>query len=119
MTAAMNGSINCSIPDGWVPEFAKHGHNAFVIQPADDSLSPEEKDKREALNLFNLLEHEITPTYYDQPDKWLSIVKAGMREVAPYFDAGRMADEYYEKLYNFKYEPAAEASHKHLVNYTS
>jgi starch phosphorylase len=48
MTAAMNGSINLSIPDGWVPEFAKHGKNSFIIEPGEDSLSPEAKDKLEA-----------------------------------------------------------------------
>jgi starch phosphorylase len=38
MTAAMNGSINLSIPDGWVPEFAQHGKNCFSIEPADRAL---------------------------------------------------------------------------------
>ncbi|MFZ1748660.1 MAG: alpha-glucan family phosphorylase, partial [Saprospiraceae bacterium] len=38
MTAAMNGSVNFSIPDGWVPEFAKHLDNCFVIEPASRTL---------------------------------------------------------------------------------
>jgi starch phosphorylase len=99
MTAAMNASVNLSIPDGWVPEFAKHGKNSFIIDPADDSLSPEARDKIEAKNLLTLLETEILPTYYTKPDKWLSIVKAGMNDVATEFDSGRMANEYYEELY--------------------
>jgi starch phosphorylase len=37
--------------------------------------------------------------YYEQPDKWLKVVKTSMREILPFFDAGRMADEYYGKLY--------------------
>jgi starch phosphorylase len=99
MTAAMNGSINFSIPDGWVPEFAKHGKNSFVISTVDDSLSQEEKDKREAENLYDVLENEIIPTYYKNPAKWQNIVKASMTDVLPFFDSGRMADEYYERMY--------------------
>jgi starch phosphorylase len=99
MTAAMNGSLNLSIPDGWVPEFAKHGENAFIIPTADDSLSVEEKDRIEAKNLLDLLEHTIIPMYYENPDKWLRMMKSSMREVVPQFDGSRMANEYYEKMY--------------------
>jgi starch phosphorylase len=99
MTAAMNGSINFSIPDGWVPEFAEDGVNSFIIPTADDSLSTEEKDKIEAKNLIDILEHTIIPMYYDTPDKWLRMMKTSMREVVPQFDAGRMAQEYYDKMY--------------------
>jgi starch phosphorylase len=99
MTAAMNGSINFSIPDGWVPEFAKHGKNSFLIPTADDSLSQDEKDKLEAQNLLDMLENEIIPMYYNEPSKWAQIMKASMKDVLPYFDAGRMAKEYYEEMY--------------------
>jgi starch phosphorylase len=99
MTAAMNGSINVSIPDGWVPEFARDGENSFIIQTAEDSLSVEEKDRIEGNNLLDLLEHKVIPLYYDQPDKWLKLMKTSMRDVIPQFDASRMANEYYEKLY--------------------
>jgi starch phosphorylase len=99
MTAAMNASLNLSIPDGWVPEFAKHGQNSFVIETADDSLLPEERDKFEAKKLYEVLENEVIPMYYDSPAKWTKIVKTSMKEVLPYFDSSRMADEYYEKMY--------------------
>ena len=99
MTAAMNGSINFSIPDGWVPEFAKHGKNSFIIQPASDDLSQDERDKQEANAMYDMLENEIIPTYYKQPAKWMKIVKAGMKDVVPFFDSGRMSEEYYERLY--------------------
>ncbi len=108
MTAAMNASINLSIPDGWIPEFARHKENSFIIEPAMDALSSEERDKIEAHNLLDLLEHEIIPTYYEKPEEWSNIVKASMRDVVPYFDAGRMADEYYQKLY--LHEPAIGVS---------
>jgi starch phosphorylase len=100
MTAAMNGSINLSIPDGWVPEFAKHGKNSFNIPTANDLLTQESKDKLEAQALLDLLEKEIMPLYYEKPAEWLEIMKTSMRDVVPYFDSGRMAREYYEKLYH-------------------
>ncbi len=100
MTAAMNGSVNLSIPDGWVPEFSKHGKNSFIIDTADDSLTQESKDKLEAQKLLDILEKEIIPTYYDHPEKWQDIVKSSMQDVVPFFDSGRMVEEYYEQLYN-------------------
>lgn len=100
MTAAMNGSVNLSIPDGWVPEFAKHGKNAFIIDTAEDTLTQDSRDKIEAHKLLDVLEKEIIPLYYDHPDKWQKIVVSGMKDVLPYFDSGRMADEYYERLYH-------------------
>jgi starch phosphorylase len=99
MTAAMNGSVNVSIPDGWVPEFAKHGKNAFIIDTANDQLTPESKDKIEGQALLDLLENEIIPMYYEQPDKWVKLMKTSMTDVLPQFDSGRMADEYYKILY--------------------
>jgi starch phosphorylase len=99
MTAAMNASVNLSIPDGWVPEFAKHGKNSFIIETANDSLSLEEKDKFEAKKLYEVLENEVIPMYYNSPAKWTKIVKTSMNDVLPHFDSSRMADEYYEKMY--------------------
>lgn len=99
MTAAMNGSVNLSIPDGWVPEFSKHGKNSFIIEKADDILSVEERDRKEATTLYELLENEIIPMYYDSPASWQKIVKAGMKDVLPFFDSGRMATEYYQQMY--------------------
>lgn len=99
MTAAMNGSVNVSIPDGWVPEFANSGKNSFIIPTADESLTVDERDKKEEQNLLDLLENEVIPTYYTKPEKWTKIVKTAMKNIVPYFDSGRMAQEYYEKMY--------------------
>jgi starch phosphorylase len=115
MTAAMNASINLSIPDGWVPEFAKHGKNSFLIETAKESLPEEERDKLEAQTLLNLLENEIIPMYYEKPDQWLEVVKASMRDVVPFFDAGRMADEYYQKLYHYEMSEGSTKSHRKIA----
>lgn len=103
MTAAMNGSINISIPDGWIPEFARHGENAFLINPAPDTLTTEQRNKIEEQNLFDLLENEVIPMYYEMPGQWIEIMKTAMRDIYPFFDSSRMADEYYTELYNGVY----------------
>src|SRR5579872_249748 len=100
MTAAMNCSINFSLPDGWVPEFAKDQKNCFVIKPADDKLPYDQKDRKEAENLLDVLDNVIRPMYYNDQKKWLSIVKQAAKDVAPAFDSNRMADEYYRIMYN-------------------
>jgi starch phosphorylase len=99
MTAAMNGAINVSIPDGWVPEFARHGENSFIIPTAPAGMSQEEADKFESNSLLDLLETVVIPMYYDNPAAWLKVMKASMSGVVPEFDSGRMAREYYEKMY--------------------
>lgn len=100
MTAAMNGSVNFSIPDGWIPEFAKHGKNSFIIDPADREIPEAEQNIIEANRIFDLLENEILPMYYDSPKKWAAVMMNGMKDVAPAFESGRMAKEYYDKLFN-------------------
>ena len=108
MTAAMNGSVNFSIPDGWIPEFAKHGVNSFIIEPADRKLPQGEQDSIECSRLMDILEKEILPMYYSKPKSWANVVKNGMRDVAPAFESGRMAKEYYTLLFNMKVAEVAE-----------
>lgn len=102
MTASMNGSINFSTYDGWIPEYSKHGVNSYIVPPVDLSLPVHQQDQEDLQNMLDILEDEIIPTYYDAPDKWLSIMKSSMQDVVPYFDSDRMAYQYYEKLYNYK-----------------
>ena len=99
MTAAMNGSINLSLPDGWVPEFAVDQKNGFIIKPAQDEWSQEERDRQESANLLDTLENIVLPMYYKSPKNWLKILKNAALEVVPQFEAGRLADEYYQKMY--------------------
>ena len=104
MTAAMNASVNFSIPDGWIPEFAVHGHNAFLIPAADRTLTLEEQDELEAASIIEVLNEEILPVYYKEPQKWLTIVKNAMREIVPEFSSDTMAAAYYEKLFTLEVE---------------
>lgn len=100
MSAAMNGAVNLSIPDGWFPEFVKDGINGFSIPAANPSLPDHELDDADANSLYDILEKTVIPMYYDDPAGWLDIVKNGMKDIIPQFDSIRLAKEYYEKLYN-------------------
>jgi glycogen phosphorylase len=99
MTAAMNGAINFSVQDGWIPEFGRHGENSFLFPIVDSSLPHYILDEMDYNHLMQILEKEVIPTYYHHHKKWLQILKQSMRDVVPQFDADRMADEYYAKLY--------------------
>ncbi|MBB6610687.1 alpha-glucan family phosphorylase [Pontibacter sp. Tf4] len=101
MTAAMNGSVNFSVQDGWLPEFSRHGENSFILPIVDTSLPNYHQDQEDHKNMMNMLEHEIIPTYYYDQGRWLNIMKQGMYDVLPFFGSDRMAHEYYEKLYSY------------------
>lgn len=100
MTASMNGSIHLSTEDGWHPEFAKHGCNAFTIPVTDHTAAYEVQDFEDNKNLMDILEKEVLPMYYDKPEQWTQIMKTAMSDVIPAFDSGRMVHEYYIKMYN-------------------
>ena len=100
MTAAMNGSVNFSTDDGWIPEFINHGNNGFVIPKADyANMTVQEQDDYDLKKLYEILDNEILPLYYENYDTWRLIIKNGMRDVRFQFDSNRMAHEYYELLY--------------------
>jgi starch phosphorylase len=99
MTAAMNGSLNLTINDGWVPEFAVDGVNSFVLPEADYRSPAWEQDKFDSDNLYNTLEKRVLPTFYEDPKKWQEMVFKGIDGVVPAFTSRRMADEYYNVLY--------------------
>ncbi len=99
MTAAMNGSINISIPDGWVPEFAQDRQNSFIIPRAETEDHDEQASLENDL-LLTMLEKDIVPLYYTKPTEWLHVVKQSMSDVVPFFDSNRMAHEYYDKMYS-------------------
>jgi starch phosphorylase len=101
MSAAMNGTINISIPDGWFPEFGKDKVNSFILRPAEGMPDDHQRDTIESANLYNLLENEVIPLYYRDRHGWQSLIVNGMKDIVPYFDSNRMNDEYYEKLYKY------------------
>ena len=100
MTAAMNGAVNCSTNDGWICEFINHGNNGFVVPPIDyENISVHEQDEYDLNKLYDILENQVLPLYYDDHEVWRQIIKNGMKDVRWQFDSNRMAKEYYEILY--------------------
>jgi starch phosphorylase len=101
MTAAMNGSLNFSTFDGWIPEFARHGENAFVIPEVNFELPHHQQDWLDLNSMYRILEKDIIPMYYSDPGKWVQMIHQSMDDILPYFDSDRMADEYYRTMYNY------------------
>jgi len=101
MTASMNASVNLSTDDGWIPEFAKNGVNSFVVPQADyANMSVFDVDNYDMIQLYDILENQILPMYYERPDEWRQVVKNAMDDVKGQFNSDRMADEYYKIMYN-------------------
>ena len=98
----MNGVINLSVLDGWWEE-AYNGKNGWAIGDFQE-IRPEEEDRRDAESLYNLLENEIAPLYYDRdrmgvPHSWIKIVKEAIKTITPAFSACRMMKEYTQQMY--------------------
>jgi starch phosphorylase len=96
----MNGTVNFSTNDGWIPEFIKDKENGFVVPMADYlNMTVHEQDAYDLDCMYEILTKEILPMYYDDHDRWRQVVKNGMNDVRFQFDSNRMAHEYYELLY--------------------
>lgn len=100
MTAAMNGAVNFSTDDGWVPEYINPGKNGFVVPKVDYlNMTVHEQDDYDLNCIYEILNKQILPLYYDHHDAWREVIKTGMQDVRIQFDSNRMANEYYELLY--------------------
>jgi glycogen phosphorylase len=100
MSAAMNCSVNVSIPDGWIPEFAHDTKNCFIIKPAGSVNYTEQNDHEEAHNMLDLLEHTVIPKYYESASEWLKIIKKAALDISVDFDSERMVNQYTYLLYD-------------------
>ena len=103
MKAALNGVIHMSVSDGWWHEGYK-GLNGWRIGEEYDPASLEEEDNRDAAAIYELLEKEVIPLYYDQdragvPHGWIAKIKESIKTIIPRFCAQRMLKEYIEQMY--------------------
>jgi starch phosphorylase len=110
MKAALNGSLNLSILDGWWAEFYDQ-ENGWAIPSADSAGDAAERDKLEADSLYDLIEHQIAPRFYDRnadgvPVRWVEAIRHTLKTLSPELSADRMVREYVERLYL----PAAAAA---------
>ncbi len=100
MSAAMNGAVNFSTDDGWIPEFINQGNNGFVVPQVDyANMHVHQQDEYDLNKIYDILEKQILPLYYSNYETWRQIAKNGMRDVRFQFDSNRMAHEYYDLLY--------------------
>lgn len=111
--AAMNGVLNCSVLDGWWAEGYVEGagwalpqEKAFGNQQAQDELDAE--------TLYDILEEEIIPAFYERndediPEKWVAMMKKNFAEIAPHFTTRRMLEDYFEKFYYPLFDMAQNA----------
>ncbi|MDS1029367.1 alpha-glucan family phosphorylase [Bacillota bacterium LX-D] len=100
--AAVNGVINCSTLDGWWPE-AYNGQNGFGIGIAKLYPSEDLQDQEDVSSLFELLEQNIIPSYYERinglPIGWINLMKNCLATIPWYFSTLRMVKEYYTHYY--------------------
>jgi len=104
MKAALNGVLNLSILDGWWPEYYD-GQNGWAIPSADSAIDAAERDELEADALYDLIEHQVAPSFYERdgdeelPRRWVKAIRHTLAELSPELSADRMVREYVERMY--------------------
>ncbi len=101
MKASLNGVLNLSIMDGWWIE-GYNGRNGWAF--GSEASSSASRDAADAASIYNLLEKEIVPLYYDRsiddiPHGWVKVMKESIKSNGPRFSARRMVKEYVTRYY--------------------
>jgi starch phosphorylase len=101
--AVLNGALNLSILDGWWAE-AYDGTNGFSIGPGASHVSDRVTDERDAASLYQVLEEEVIPLYYDRdidglPRQWIKRMMNSISSLAWRFSADRMVADYVRACY--------------------
>ncbi len=99
----LNGGLNCSILDGWWAE-AFDGRNGFAIGRGETHAQDEITDMRDAAALYEVLEKEVIPLFYDRdtdglPREWIRMMKNSISSLAWRFSAHRMVMDYARACY--------------------
>ncbi len=104
MKAALNGTVNLSVLDGWWDE-AFDGSNGFAIGHGEEYSNWEEQEIIESNSLYDILEQEIVPLFYERskisriPEKWVEFMRNSIKTVAGQFSCSRMVKEYTMRFY--------------------
>lgn len=103
MKAAVNGVLNLSELDGWWVE-AYRPEIGWAIGSGEEYNDADYQDKVESQALYDLLEQEIIPEFYDRgkdglPRAWIERMKMCIAELTPKFTMSRMVKEYTERFY--------------------
>jgi len=103
MKAALNGGLNLSVLDGWWDEWYD-GDNGWAIPTADGVEDVDKRDDLEAEALYELIENDVAPRFYDHdhdgvPTRWLEMVRHTLKSLGPKVLATRMVRDYVRQLY--------------------
>jgi starch phosphorylase len=101
--AGMNGVLNLSVRDGWWYE-GYNGKNGWAIGELPEDLEVHYDDTADAESLYQLLEQQIVPLYYERGPNglshgWIQMARESLRSVVPAYSARRMLKEYAQKMY--------------------
>ncbi len=118
MKAALNGGLNLSILDGWWDEWYD-GSNGWAIPSADGIDDPDIRDDVEANALYDLIENEVAPRFYDHdehglPIRWIEMLRHTLKSLGPKVLSSRMVRDYVDQLYT----PAAVSARSVNSNFT-
>jgi starch phosphorylase len=103
MKAGINGAINLSVLDGWWGE-GYDGRNGWAIKPGPEGMDPTLRDKQESRTLYEILQDQVIPLYYNHDKlgyspEWVRMVKHSMASLLPRYNAARMVGEYVSNFY--------------------
>ena len=98
-----NGGLNISILDGWWDEGYSHDVG-WAIGNGEEYADEDYQDQVESRALYNLLENDVVPLFYDCDDQgmprgWIAKMKASMKKLTPIFSTNRMVAQYAEDFY--------------------
>lgn len=100
MKAAHNGVINFSILDGWWIEGCIEEVTGWSIGPSPyESISDDDRRRREREDLYNKMEYLIIPKFYDRRDDWINMMENSIGKVAYFFNSHRMMRRYVTEAY--------------------
>lgn len=100
---SLNGGINFSVLDGWWVE-GYNGKNGWAFGDREDYQDLEELDSWDSDAVYDILENDIVPLYYDRdkdgtPHAWIQVMKNSLVSILPVFNTHRMVKEYVEHMY--------------------
>ena len=100
MKAAHNGVINFSVLDGWWIEGCIEGVTGWAIGPNRDyPAGDNERRRMELEDLYGKLHYLILPTFYEEQDLWIDMMKKSISKIAYYFNSHRMMRRYVTDAY--------------------
>ncbi len=101
MKAGMNGVLNLSISDGWVPEGVESGVNGWLFGRGDAASTDDDRNE-----LFSILENKILPVFFDRKNaedtfsrEWVAMMKRSIQSITEQFNTDRMLSDYADKMY--------------------